>query len=319
MKIMNLTFWVIIFVVSLVSLIKGADWLLESAEKIGFRLGFSSFVVGVLIVGFGTSLPELVSSIAAVVKGAPEIVVSNAVGSNIANILMIIGLSALATHKLTVSKNLIDSELPMLSISTAIFLIVVCDRAVTFGESFFLIAAYFVYLFYTISGGEGDESRKAFSLSPHDKVLVVDMIKLVIGLILLIFGAKYLVDSVVSIATMTKIATGTIAITAVALGTSLPELVVSLKAARGGKTEVAIGNIFGSNAFNALIVVGLPGIMHLSALPIGEKTFTLGIPVMALSTLIFVISGISKTIYKWEGMLFLIFYVIFILKLFELL
>ncbi len=316
---MDLTIWIIIFIVSLAVLVKGADWLLESAEKIGLKLGLSSFVVGVLIVGLGTSLPELVSSIAAVLKDAPEIVVSNAVGSNIANILLVIGLSALATHKLTVSKNLIDSELPMLSISTVIFLIVVSDGAVTFGESFILIAAYLVYLFYTISSGEGDESRKLFSFSLPDKVLVTDIMKLLVGMIMLVFGAKFLIDSVVAIATMTGVATGIIAITAVAFGTSLPELVVSFKAARAGKTEVAIGNIFGSNAFNALIVVGLPGVMHLKALPIDEKTFALGIPIMALTTLVFVISGISKTIYKWEGMLFLVLYVLFIFKLFELL
>ena len=176
---MGLTIWVIIFVVSLAVLIKGADWLLESAEKIGFKLGLSSFVVGVLIVGLGTSLPELVSSIAAVLKDAPEIVVSNAVGSNIANILLVIGLSALATRKLTVSKNLIDSELPMLSISTVIFLIVVSDGVVTFGEAFVLIAAYLVYLFYTIYGGEGDESRKRFCFSSRDKVGAIDIAKLV--------------------------------------------------------------------------------------------------------------------------------------------
>ena len=316
---MDLTIWILIFVVSLAVLVKGADWLLESAEKIGLKFGLSSFVVGVLIVGLGTSLPELVSSIAAVLKDAPEIVVSNAVGSNIANILLVIGLSALATRKLTVSKNLIDSELPMLSISTVIFLIVVSDGAVTFGEAFFLIAAYLVYLFYTISSGEGDESRKFFSFSPHNKVLAIDIIKLVAGMIMLVFGAKYLIDSVVAIATMTGVATGIIAITAVAFGTSLPELVVSFKAARAGKTEVAIGNIFGSNAFNALIVVGLPGIMSLNALPIDEKTFMLGVPIMALATLVFVISGISKTIYKWEGMLFLVLYTLFIFKLFELL
>ena len=314
---MGLTIWVIIFVVSLAVLIKGADWLLESAEKIGFKLGLSSFVVGVLIVGLGTSLPELVSSIAAVLKDAPEIVVSNAVGSNIANILLVIGLSALATRKLTVSKNLIDSELPMLSISTVIFLIVVSDGVVTFGEALVLIAAYFVYLFYTIYGGEGDESRKSFSLSLHDKILAIDIIKLVVGIIMLVLGAKFLVESVVSIASITGIATGIIAITAVAFGTSLPELVVSIKAARAGKTEVAIGNIFGSNAFNALIVVGLPGVMYLKALPIDEKTLMLGVPIMALATLVFVISGISKTIYKWEGMLFLILYTLFVLKLFE--
>lgn len=318
---MTLAIWIAVFVVALAALVKGADWLLESSEKIGLRFGLSSFVVGVLIVGLGTSLPELVSSFAAVFKGVPEIVVSNAVGSNIANILLVVSIAALATRKLTVSKNLIDSELPMLAISTVVFLIVVYDGSVTFAESFFLIAAYCIYFFYTICGGEGDESRKRFSFSAPDKVLIVDIIKLVIGVVVLVLGAKYLIDSVVSITEITGIATTVISITAIALGTSLPEIIVSFKAARSGKTEVAIGNIFGSNAVNALIVVGLPGIVVRSAgaLPIDEKTLYLGIPAMALATLIFVISGISRTIYRWEGMMFLIFYALFVLKLFEVL
>ena len=125
----------------------------------------------------------------------------------------------------------------------------------------------------------------------------------------------------INIAEITGVATGVISITAIALGTSLPEIIVSFKAARAGKTEVAIGNIFGSNAVNALIVVGLPGIVvrGAGALPVDEKTLYLGVPAMALATLIFIISGISRTIYRWEGMMFLIFYALFVLKLFEVL
>jgi cation:H+ antiporter len=316
----NLGIWVAVFIAALAALVKGSEWFLDAAEKIGLRIGLSSFVVGVLIVGFGTSLPELMSSIAAVMQGAPEIVVANVVGSNIANILVIIGVMTLLVKTLTVSKNLIDSELPMLAISTVIFLTVVYDGVVTSGESIFLIVAYFIYLFYTIYGGEGDESRRAFSLRSFvkpDKVFVLDILKLVVGATGLLVGAQYMVDSVIHISSMTGIPTGVISITAIAFGTSLPEVMVSARAALSGKTEVAIGNIFGSNAFNALMVVGLPGLFNAThRLTIDEKTFVYGIPAMALATLLFIISGISKNIYRWEGMMFLLFYVLFTLKLF---
>lgn len=315
---MTLALWTGIFLVSLAVMMKGSGWFLDAAEKIGLRLGLSSFVVGVLIVGFGTSLPELISSFAAVVGGVPEVVVANVVGSNIANILFIVGASTLLVKKLSVSKNLIDSELPMLAVSTVIFLVTVYDGSVSFGESIFLVIAYIIYLFYTIYSGEGDESKHWLSFGRPDKVFVLDMLKLTVGAAGLIFGAKYLIEAVIKISEMTAIAPGIISITAVAFGTSLPEVIVSTRAALAGKNEVALGNIFGSNAFNALMVVGIPGLATFMApLPIDEKTYTYGIPAMALATFIFIISGISKTIYRWEGMMFLLFYVLFTLELFS--
>jgi cation:H+ antiporter len=317
---LGLGIWTAVFIISLATLVKGSGWFLDAAEKIGLRLGLSSFVVGVLIVGLGTSLPELISSFAAVLQGIPEVVVANAVGSNIANIMLVIGLATIVSKRLTVSKNLIDSELPMLAISTAIFLTVVYDKVVTFGESMFLIVAYFVYLFYTIYSGEGDESKKLFNFTKPDKVFLLDGLKLIVGVVGLVVGAKYLIDAVIQISVMTNIAPGIISITAVAFGTSLPEIIVSSRAAFAGKTEVAVGNIFGSNAFNALMVVGIPGLVTSThSLPIDEKTFLLGIPAMALATFLFIISGISKNIYRWEGMMFLLFYALFTLKLFDVL
>jgi len=114
---------------------------------------------------------------------------------------------------------------------------------------------------------------------------------------------------------MLNIATGVIAITAVAVGTSLPELLVSAKAALQKKSEIALGNIFGSNVFNALVVIGLPGLFHV--LPVDDQTFTIGVPTMALATLLFVISGISRRIHIWEGAFYLSVYVLFIAKLFN--
>lgn len=315
-------------------MVKGADWFLESAEKVGLALGLSSFIVGVTIVGLGTSFPELISAVVATFKGVTEIVAANAVGSNITNILLIIGIAAIVGRKLVVTKSLIDLDLPMLSVGTVLLLGVVWDKQVTLGESILLVASYLVYLLYTAFHKDDTETeeikevlpsrvdrRKHFmekgkELLKKPKLVFSDFVKLIVGLAGLSFGAKYLVDAVINLSGILNISPAVISITAVAIGTSLPELIVSIKAALSGKSEVAIGNIFGSNAFNALMVVGLPGLFK--TLTVDEKTFSIGVPVMALATLLFVISGISRRIHVWEGVMYLALYVLFIGKLFNL-
>ena len=126
-----LIIWILIFIVSLAALVKGSDWLIESAEKIGLSLGLSPFIIGVTIVGMGTSFPELISSLVAVLKGVTDVVAANAIGSNIANILLIVGVSSVIAKRLSVSKNLIDLDLPLLAICTAILLVVVADMRIT--------------------------------------------------------------------------------------------------------------------------------------------------------------------------------------------
>jgi len=324
-----LILWILVFVVSLAVLVKGADWLILSSEKIGLSLGLSHFIVGVTIVAVGTSLPELVSSLAAVIRGLADVPVANAVGSNIANILLIIGFCALIGKKLVVTKNLIDIDLPLLAIGTVLVLGIVWDRQVTLGESILMIATYGVYSLYSILHkytdeevedcltGENSKSEIACEKKKKSrpKISWKDFIVLILGLFGLVFGSKYLIDSLVNLSSILNIATGVIAITAVAVGTSLPELIVSAKAAFQGKSELALGNIFGSNIFNAFMVIGIPGLFK--HLEIDNQTFLIGVPTMALATLIFVISGISRRIHMWEGMFFISIYILFVAKLFN--
>lgn len=329
-----LLLWAIIFVVALIIMVKGADWLLESAEKIGLAIGLSSFIVGVTIVGLGTSFPELISAIVATLRNVTEIVTANAVGSNISNILLIIGIAALVGRKLVVTKSLIDLDLPMLAVGTVLLLGVVWDKQVTMGESILLVVSYLVYLLYTALHKDDTETEEIKEVLPSrvdrrkhvmekgkellkkPKLVFMDFVKLVVGIVGLSLGAKYMIDAVVNLSEILNISPAVISITAVAIGTSLPELIVSIKAALCGKSEVAIGNIFGSNAFNALMVVGLPGMFK--TLAVDEKTFYVGVPVMALATLIFIISGISRRIHLWEGAMYLALYILFIGKLFNL-
>lgn len=309
--------WSIVFIVSLGVLIKGSGLFIKSAEKIGVYLGMKPFVIGVLIVGVGTSLPELVSAFASVIAGATEIVTANAIGSNITNILLVVGILAIVGRKLVITKDLLASEIPLFVVSTALFLGVAYDGEITFIESVLLFSSYIIYLLYSLFGEEdistvGEEKGKELRkrIWPELRVFIIFFV----GLAGLLVGAKYLIDSVIHLSVLLNINSGLIAITAVALGTSLPELFVSLRALLQKKTELAIGNIFGSNAFNILMAVGIPGLF--STLYLDERTLTIGLPILAIVSAIFIINGISKRIYKWEGMMFLIFYIFFILKLF---
>lgn len=325
-----LIFWIFVFIVSLAVLVKGADWLISSSEKIGLAAGLSPFIVGVTIVGIGTSFPELISSLAAVFKGVTEVVAANVIGSNIANILLIIGISAVIGRVLIVKKDMIDLDLSLLAISTVLFLGVVWDKQITLGESLLMIVTYGVYLIYTILDKKAENSddsklqqgqiekieepKKEEFIRP--KLVAKDFILLVVGLVGLILGAKFLIDALVKISTILDVATGIITITAVAVGTSLPELIVSAKAAFQKKYDLSIGNIVGSNVFNGLMVIGIPGLFK--TLAVDAQTFAIGVPALIVATLLFVIAGISRKIHIWEGAFFISVYILFVAKLFNL-
>jgi len=304
-------FWILVFVISLALLVKSADWLLESSEKIGLKLGLTPFIVGVVIVGIGTSLPELISSLFAVFEGVTEVVAANAVGSNIANILLIVGITAIISKKIVITKDIINVDLPLVILSTILFLITAYDGIITKAESIILIFGLLAYIWFSVKFKDGEEE---VDLSVTAEVKPMDYSLLIVGVIGLSVGAKYLIDSVISLSSILNIAPGIISITAIAFGTSLPELLVSIKAAIKGKSEVAVGNIVGSNVFNILGVVGIPGLF--AVLYLDEKTLWIGLPVLLLSTLVFVISGISRKIHAQEGIFFFLIYLLFIVKLF---
>jgi len=326
--------WIIIFIVALAALVKGADWLVLGAERIGLALGLSPFVVGVLIVGIGTSFPELISSFAAVLSGVNEMVAANAVGSNVANIFLIVGSTAVIGTRLVVEKDLIDLDLPLIAISTVLFLGVVFDGMISFGEALMLLIAYGVYISYIMFNQEEVSDMKRLPSRLTRRLLKLGSVRngkqgrhkpkigmrdagvLLVGIVGLALGAKYMVDSVIALSAIWGIGAGAITIIAVAFGTSLPELLVSVKAALQRKSDIALGNVFGSNAFNILVVVGLPGIF--SSLVVDEQTLYIGVPAMVAATLLFVISGISRRIHLWEGAMYLVAYALFVGKIFKL-
>lgn len=299
---------VIIFAIALVALVKGADLLLVGAKAIGVKMGISRFIIGVLIVGFGTSLPELASSLAAAFRGEGSIVIANVVGSNISNILLIIGLLVFLGGAVTVKRNLLQTELPVFFIATIHFLAVLYDGVIDRIEALLLLATFGAYLWYIFTDGDVDDVPEKTTLSGTSAALYV-----VVGLAALIGGAHFVVEATLDIAALTSIPLGVISILALAVGTSLPELVVTLRSIGSGETELAIGNIFGSNTFNLLLIPGLSGLVV--PLVADVVVMELGFMVLIVASLIFFVNGLTQRIMRFEGLMYLILFGFFLVKM----
>jgi cation:H+ antiporter len=313
---MPLFTWIILFIVSLFILIKSAGFFTNSAEKIGIFLGIPSFIVGVTIVSIGTSLPELVSSIIAVSKNSSEIVVGNVVGSNITNIFLILGLVAIIGKKLEITYELIHVDLPLLVGSAFLISVTVWDGVFERAEATLCIAGFILYFLYTLSVAKQKEVPLEEGGVVEEKKLENRTLIVLVGSAFFIYlGARYTVESIIEMSKILGIGKEIIAASAVALGTSLPELMVSTTAAKEGKPELAVGNVLGSNIFNAFLVMGVPALFGNLIIPSSILSFAL--PLMLIATLLYVFITQDKQITQWEGGLLLIFYVFFIGRLFN--
>lgn len=293
----------LVFIIALIILLKASDWFVESAEKIGLSFGISPFIIGVTIVAFGTSLPELASSIAGILGGTPDIVIGNVVGSNITNIALVLGLVALVAKNVPV--NFRNMDIPLLIGSVAVMWFTVGDANLEIWEAILLLACLVMFLMSTFGNNENDGSEKP-------KVSWKDYALLLVGGTFVALGARYTIDAIINITSETGISSGFIGKTVVALGTSLPEIVVSLAAVKKGKAGIAVGNVIGSNIFNTYAVLGIA--RFFGALEIDAQAISFDIPLMAALTLLLAFVTLTTRITRWEGGLFLVFYVIFLAK-----
>jgi cation:H+ antiporter len=316
---MDILFWVAILVVSLAVLVKGSDWFVDAAEKVGLALGIPPFIIGVTIVAMGTSLPELASSIVAVFSGQSEIVAGNAIGSNIANIALVLGITAVIGKRVKFGVNLMEADVPLLICSAFLLWFILVPDAdgiarVDIFESILLLAGMVIFIAYSFSS-DGEEDKDVEKTKIPLKVYGT----LLLAGLLVYVGAKYTVDSIIALSDMLGIQSEAIALSVVALGTSLPEIVVSVTAMKRGKPDIAIGNILGSNIFNTFAVVGIPGLIAQirgEGLLIPAVITDFSMPVMIAMTLLFFFLMLSKSVSRWEGMMLLIFYIFFVVKLF---
>lgn len=295
--------YIIIFLVSLTVLLIASDKFVDSAENIGLAMGIPTFIVGVTIVAVGTSLPELATSIAAVYGGMNEIVIGNVVGSNITNILLVLGATAVVGKGIRLDYDVMNVDMTKLLASAFFLYFMVIDGKLSAFECIIMLLALTIFLANSFSIKEESNEK-----SPE--LRWQDFLFLILTSIFIFLGAKYTIYGLENIATGLNIAPHVIAITVVALGTSLPEVVVSITAARKGKHAMAVGNVLGSNIFNTYAVMGVSGLLGNLAIP-GDAIKT-SLPFMLVVTILFAVSCITKNISRYEGWLFLLLYVFFI-------
>ncbi len=299
----------VIFAVSLFVVVKSADYFTESAEKIGVYIGLSPFIIGTIILSIGTSLPELVTSIAAVLQKHSEIVVADVVGSNTTNILLVLGVSMVFTKKSTLIHDAASVDFPILITSSLFLYLSFINNSFNYINGAFFLLCLIVYILYAIN------SKKINIEERVEKISIKEPLILIVSIILLDLGSKYTVKSIIEISKQLNIATGIIAATVVALGTSLPELLVSVTAAKKGKLDIAVGNIVGSNIFNAFGVLGISSII--GTINIDNITKNVGIPFMVASTIILGFILQNKRMSRWVGFILVIFYFFFVYQFFK--
>jgi len=307
-KIGQMIFWMFAFIISMALLVKSADYFLDSAEKIGLALGLSPFVVGITIVAMGTSLPELITSTIATVRGATEFAASNVVGSNIANVLLIIGLAAIVGKRLKIEFDILKVDMPLLFGATVVLALTLYDGLFTFYEGILCFVIFLIYLAYSLSVKRLKIDEKKHRLKWYVPVVFL------LSCAGVFVGSNYTVESVIKLSDLLGFgSTSVIALTAVALGTSLPELFVSITAVRRGNMEMAVGNIIGSNIFNIGLVMAIPSfIMTLTAPP----AVLMGVVFMIAATLLYVFCSLDKEVSAFEGAMLIALYLLFIAKMF---
>jgi cation:H+ antiporter len=313
-----MTFLTIVsFLAGLGFLILGAEWLVRGASRLAAKIGISPLVIGLTVVAFGTSSPEMAINIQSALAGQAGIALGNVVGSNIFNILVILGLSAVITP-LVVHQHLLRLDVPlMIALSLLVYLFAL-DGLLSTLEGFVLFGGLIVYIVFLIrqSRQESAEIEQEYAQEYQKKAdggwrpWVVNLALVALGLGGLILGARWLVASAVQIARWLGLSELIIGLTIVAAGTSLPEVATSVAAALKGERDIAVGNAVGSNIFNLLSVLGLSSIIVPVGIPISEAALGFDIPVMtAVAVAALPIFFTGSRIDRWEGWLFLGYYV----------
>lgn len=310
------------FAAGLVLLIGGAEALVRGAVRLAAAVGVSSLVIGLTVVAFGTSAPELAVGVQAGLAGRPDIVLGNVVGSNICNVLLILGLSALITP-LRVSQQLVRLDVPlMIGVSFAMLLLAL-DGRIGRMDGLLLFAGIVVYTVWSIRESRREnrlqeDYAEEFGVSENRSPIrwVMDIGLILVGFVLLRFGSRWLVEGAVHMAEMWGVNQLVIGLTVVALGTSLPELATSVVASIHGARDLAVGNVVGSNIFNILSVLGLTSLVSPSGVRVSSAALKFDIPVMiAVAVACLPVFFTGNIIARWEGGLFLGYYIAYIVYL----
>ncbi len=307
----------LLFVIGFVLLIKGADLLVSGASSASKRLGVSSLVIGLTVVAFGTSAPELIVNLLASFQGNTDIAIGNVIGSNIVNILLILGISSII-YPLTVSRGTVWKEIPFALLALVVVAVMANDQFFDGAESslitrtdglvligFFVVFLYYIFGIAKQSTGNNSEEIVVYSW-------MRSIIMMVAGLVGLVVGGKWIVDGAISFATSLGVSEALIGLTIVAVGTSLPELATSAVAAYRKNVDIAVGNIVGSNIFNVFWILGISA--TITPLPFSSSLEVDILVAVGATVLLFLnlFIGRKHQIERWQGVLFVTAYVCYI-------
>ncbi|RPJ16874.1 MAG: calcium/sodium antiporter [Desulfobacteraceae bacterium] len=312
---------VILFVAGLILLIIGAEALVRGASRLAAVLGISPLVIGLTVVAFGTSSPELAVSIKSALSGQASIALGNVIGSNIFNVLFILGLAALIVP-LVASRQLVRLDVPLMIALSVFALILSLDGIFSRIDGFMMVAGLFIYIWFSIYQsrkegiGTNDASEGLVTGKDKKSGWIKNIAMVLVGLALLVLGSKWLVESAVSFATYLGISELVVGLTIIAAGTSLPEVVTSVIAAIRGERDIAIGNVVGSNIFNIMGVLGFAGIVAPAGIEVSNAVIGFDMPVMiAVAFACLPIFFTGGMISRQEGALLLGYYVAYTLYL----
>ncbi|WP_461831880.1 calcium/sodium antiporter [Aquifex sp.] len=307
----------ILLVIGIALLVKGADLLIDGSSSLARNFGIPQFVIGLTVVAFGTSLPELTVNIAAAIKGASGISLGNVIGSNIANILLILGVASLITP-LSIHATFVKKEIPVNFFLTLTLMAMANDKilngdkisSISRDDGIVLIITFIGYMYFLVAYLE----RESVSEEEGERLLspLKALIFTVFGLFGLVLGADWTVNGAVGVAKALGVSEAVIGLFMVAIGTSLPELFASAVAAKKGNPDIALGNVAGSNIFNLTLVLGTSSVIR--SVPVPERT-NIDLGVLFLATLALLLSAFwgkrRYVIDKWEGALFLFIYAVY--------
>jgi cation:H+ antiporter len=296
------------FLAGIALLAFGGNALVRGASALAVRLGVPPLVIGLTVVAWGTSAPELAVSLGAALRGQGDIALGNVVGSNIFNVLGVLGASALVAP-LAVSRRLVRLDVPILvALSAAVYLLAL-DRHLGRWDGLLLVAAGIAYTAFAVRTRHGEEPATPGGARGRGRALVAQAGLVALGLLLLVIGARWLVEGAIAFARALGVSELVIGLTVVAVGTSLPEVAASVVAAWRGERDIAVGNAVGSNLFNIAAVLGLTSLLARGGVPIAEAAVAFDIPVMvAVAVACLPVFFVGQAVLRWEGALLLAYY-----------
>ncbi len=299
----------VLFILGFVLLVGGANLLVEGASRLAGLLGVSPLIIGLTVVAFGTSAPELAVSVQSSLQGQTDLAIGNVVGSNILNILLVLGVAAIIMP-ISVHERLVKLEVPIMIAVSVLLLALSFDGILSRWDGLLLFSGILLYIFFTIKTQHKVEVSETEQESNTGVAsIILQLLFIIIGLGLLVQGSQWLVDGAVAIAELFGLSQLVIGLTIISIGTSLPELATVVVASLKKQEDLVVGNVVGSNIFNILLVLGATSLVAPNGIVVSEAAIGFNMPIMILVAFLCLPIFFNGKIQRWEGGLFLGLYV----------